>query len=77
MCRLDAYRVGNLDRDVAKAITDNFGKEIWRRCLVALTHAQFTPPSGLDYIEYFAERSEAVLKFIRSGACINQQEFQV
>ncbi|XP_039124788.1 translocase of chloroplast 34-like isoform X2 [Dioscorea cayenensis subsp. rotundata] len=76
VCRLDAYRVGNLDRDVAKAITDNFGKEIWRRCLVALTHAQFTPPSGLDYIEYFAERSEAVLKFIRSGACINQQEFQ-
>ena len=46
--RLDAYRVDNLDKQVIKAITDSFGKEIWRRALVVLTHAQLSPPDGLE-----------------------------
>lgn len=77
MDRLDAYRVDSLDRQVIKAITDSFGKRIWRRGLLVFTHAQLSPPDGLEYAEFFARRSEALLKFIRLGARIKKQEFQV
>ncbi|XP_057967789.1 translocase of chloroplast 34, chloroplastic-like [Malania oleifera] len=74
--RLDAYRVDNLDRQVIKAITDSFGKEIWSRALVVLTHAQLSPPDGLQYDDFFSRRSEALLKVIRLGARIRKQDFQ-
>ncbi|XP_077236391.1 translocase of chloroplast 34, chloroplastic-like [Tasmannia lanceolata] len=74
--RLDAYRVDNLDRQVVKAITDSFGKRIWQRGLVVLTHAQLSPPDGLNYDDFFTKRSEALLKVIRLGARIKKQEFQ-
>ncbi|KAA8539729.1 hypothetical protein F0562_026421 [Nyssa sinensis] len=74
--RLDAYRVDNLDRQVVKAITDSFGKEIWRRGLVVLTHAQFSPPDGLSYDDFFSRRSEALLKVVRLGARIKKQDIQ-
>ncbi|KAF3682026.1 Translocase of chloroplast 34, chloroplastic [Capsicum annuum] len=72
--RLDSYRVDNLDRQVVKAITDSFGKEIWRRGLVVLTHAQVSPPDGLRYDEFTSRRSEALLKIVRLGARIRKQE---
>ncbi|KAM3281933.1 translocase of chloroplast 34, chloroplastic [Capsicum chacoense] len=72
--RLDSYRVDNLDRQVVKAITDSFGKEIWRRGLVVLTHAQVSPPDGLSYDEFTSRRSEALLKIVRLGARIRKQE---
>ncbi|KAF8379851.1 hypothetical protein HHK36_029300 [Tetracentron sinense] len=75
--RLDAYRVDNLDRQVIKAITDSFGKGIWRRGLVVLTHAQLSPPDGLNYDDFFSRRSEALLKVVRLGARIKKQEFQM
>lgn len=75
--RLDAYRVDNLDKLVAKAITDSFGKAIWNRAIVALTHAQFSPPDGLPYEEFFSKRSEALLKVVRSGARIKKDASQV
>ncbi|XP_008775669.2 translocase of chloroplast 34, chloroplastic-like [Phoenix dactylifera] len=74
--RLDAYRVDSLDRQVIKAITDTFGKRIWRRALVVLTHAQLSPPDGLNYDDFFAKRSETLLKYIRLGARIKKQEFE-
>lgn len=74
--RLDAYRVDNLDRQVVKAITVGFGKEIWRRGLVVLTHAQLSPPDGLSYEEFFSRRSEALLKVVRLGARIKKQDIQ-
>ncbi|RDX72813.1 Translocase of chloroplast 34, partial [Mucuna pruriens] len=74
--RLDVYRVDNLDKLVAKAITDSFGKEIWNKAIVALTHAQFSPPDGLPYDEFFSQRSEALLKVLRSGARIRKEAFQ-
>ncbi|XP_008812711.2 translocase of chloroplast 34, chloroplastic-like [Phoenix dactylifera] len=74
--RLDAYRVDSLDRQVIKAITDTFGKRIWQRALVVLTHAQLSPPDGMNYDDFFAKRSEALLKFIRLGARIKKQEFE-
>lgn len=70
--RLDAYRVDNLDKLVAKAITESFGKGIWNKAIVALTHAQFSPPDGLPYEEFFSKRSEALLQVVRSGASINK-----
>ncbi|OVA19960.1 AIG1 [Macleaya cordata] len=74
--RLDAYRVDNLDRQIIKAITDSFGKGIWRRSLVVLTHAQLSPPDGLNYDDFFSRRSESLLKVVRLGARIRKQEFQ-
>lgn len=74
--RLDAYRVDSLDRQVIKAITDTFGKRIWRRALIVLTHAQLSPPDGLNYDDFFAKRSEALLKYIRLGAHFKKQELQ-
>ncbi|KAF6156766.1 hypothetical protein GIB67_033235 [Kingdonia uniflora] len=74
--RLDAYRVDNLDRQVIRAITDSFGKEIWRRGVVVLTHAQLSPPDGINYDNFFSRRSDALVKVIRLGARIRKQEFQ-
>ncbi|ESW33821.1 hypothetical protein PHAVU_001G101200 [Phaseolus vulgaris] len=74
--RLDVYRVDNLDKLVAKAITDSFGKGIWNKAIVALTHAQFSPPDGLPYDEFFSQRSEALLRVLRSGAKIKKEVFQ-
>ncbi|KAG5086005.1 hypothetical protein JHK82_053402 [Glycine max] len=74
--RLDVYRVDNLDKLVAKAITDSFGKGIWNKAIVTLTHAQFSPPDGLPYDEFFSQRSESLLKVLRSGARIKKEAFQ-
>ncbi|GMH17883.1 hypothetical protein Nepgr_019724 [Nepenthes gracilis] len=72
--RLDAYRVDNLDRQVIKAITDSFGKGIWRRAAVILTHAQLSPPDALSYEEFFTKRTEALLKVVRLGARIKKHD---
>ncbi|KAG5558200.1 hypothetical protein RHGRI_008206 [Rhododendron griersonianum] len=75
--RLDAYRVDNLDKQVVRAITDSFGKEIWQRGMVVLTHAQLSPPDGLSYEDFFSRRSEALLKVVRGGARIANREMEV
>ncbi|GJN01334.1 hypothetical protein PR202_ga18593 [Eleusine coracana subsp. coracana] len=64
-----------LDEQVIRAITNSFGKDIWRRALVVLTHAQLSPPDGIDYNDFFTKRSEALLRYIRSGAGINKREY--
>ncbi|XP_047326998.1 translocase of chloroplast 34 [Impatiens glandulifera] len=74
--RLDSYRVDNLDKQIVRAITDSFGKGIWKRGMVVLTHAQLTPPDSLTYEDFFSRRSEALLKVVRQGARINKQEVQ-
>ncbi|GKV46103.1 hypothetical protein SLEP1_g53114 [Rubroshorea leprosula] len=75
--RLDAYQVDNLDRLVVKAITDSFGKEIWKRALVVLSHSQLSPPDGLNYYIFFSKRSEAVLEVITQGAQLKKGDLQV
>lgn len=67
----------NLDRQVVKAITVAFGKQIWNRALVVLTHAQLSPPDGLNYDVFFSKRSEALMKLLRSGAGIKKNDNQV
>ncbi|XAR71845.1 Small monomeric GTPase [Bertholletia excelsa] len=74
--RLDAYRVDNLDRQVIRAITDSFGKDIWRRGMVVLTHAQLSPPDCLSYEDFFCRRSDALLKVVRQGARMKKQDKQ-
>ncbi|KAI6672170.1 hypothetical protein NL676_000076 [Syzygium grande] len=71
--RLDTYRVDNLDKQIVKAVTESFGKDIWKRALVVLTHAQLSPPDGLEYDVFFTTRSEAPLKVVRSGAKMKKQ----
>ncbi|XP_041028691.1 translocase of chloroplast 34-like [Juglans microcarpa x Juglans regia] len=78
--RLDAYRVDNLDRQVVKAITECFGKGIWNRALVVLTHAQLSPPDGFSYEDFCSKRSGALLKVVRLGAGLekhDKQEFAI
>ncbi|KAG2682798.1 hypothetical protein I3760_10G001700 [Carya illinoinensis] len=75
--RLDAYRVDNLDRQVVKAITECFGKGIWNRALVVLTHAQFSPPDGFSYEDFCSKRSGALLKVVRLGAGLEKHDKQV
>lgn len=75
--RLDAYRMDNLDTQIVKAITESFGREIWQRGLVVLTHAQMLPPDGLSYEEFLSKRSEALLKVVRDGARMKLQDKQV
>ncbi|GAB2291991.1 Translocase of chloroplast [Dionaea muscipula] len=72
--RLDAYRVDNLDKQVIEAITENFGKGIWNRAAVVLTHAQLSPPDALSYEEFFTKRCEALLKVVQKGAGIKNQQ---
>jgi GTP-binding protein len=74
--RLDAYRVDNLDREIVKAITNSFGKEIWRRGMVVLTHAQLSPPDGLSYDDFFSKRSEAVLNVVHKGARLRSKDIE-
>ncbi|KAI3778076.1 hypothetical protein L2E82_07081 [Cichorium intybus] len=74
--RLDAYRVDNLDKQIVKAITESFGKEIWSKGIVVLTHAQLTPPDCLSYDDFFAKRSEALLKVVESGGRFRRREIQ-
>ncbi|XP_020588120.1 translocase of chloroplast 34, chloroplastic-like [Phalaenopsis equestris] len=74
--RLDAYRMDTLDRQVVKAITDTFGRTIWRRSLVVLTHAQLSPPDGLNYDEFVARRSEALLRYVQQGGRLSKMEYQ-
>lgn len=75
--RLDTYRVDNLDKLIVNAITESFGKEIWRKGIVVLTHAQLTPPDCLGYDVFFANRSEALLKVVESGAQFKRREILV
>ncbi|KAG8390198.1 hypothetical protein BUALT_Bualt01G0058600 [Buddleja alternifolia] len=75
--RLDAYRVDNLDKQVVKAIADSFGKEIWHKAMVVLTHAQLSPPDALSYEEFFSKRSESLLKCVRQGARISKKDVKI
>ncbi|KAI3511613.1 hypothetical protein L1887_18768 [Cichorium endivia] len=74
--RLDAYRVDTLDRQIVKAISNSFGKEIWRRAIVVLTHAQFSPPDCLTFDEFLAKRSESLLKVVYHGARFTKEDIQ-
>ena len=72
--RLDAYRVDNLDKQIISAITDSFGKRIWNRAAIVLTHAQLSPPDGLSYEEFFTKRSEALRKVFQMGARLKRKD---
>ena len=75
--RLDVYRVDDLDKQVVTAITDAFGKEIWKKSALVLSHAQFSPPDGLNYDLFVSRRSDALLKLIRASAQLKKQDMQV
>ncbi|CAN6903377.1 unnamed protein product [Brassica oleracea] len=74
--RLDVYRVDELDKQVVQAITQTFGKEIWCKTLLVLTHAQFSPPDDLSYETFSSKRSDSLLKTIRAGSKMGKQQFE-
>jgi hypothetical protein len=60
--RLDLYRVERLDRRALSALTDQFGKGLWKRAALALTHGGLpAPPPGTTF-ESFSERRAALLR---------------
>ncbi|KAH9300495.1 hypothetical protein KI387_012078, partial [Taxus chinensis] len=75
--RLDSYRVDNLDKQVIAAITNTFGKQIWQRGLVVLTHAQLSPPDGLSYDDFVERRSAALHDAILEAAGFKQSDIQM
>ncbi|CAM6002131.1 unnamed protein product [Sphagnum balticum] len=66
--RLDGYRVDNLDKQVIRAITQSFGSQIWRIGVVVLTHAQFLPADGVEYLDFVSKRSAALQAVIQEAA---------
>ncbi|KAL9258073.1 Translocase of chloroplast 34-like protein [Drosera capensis] len=61
-------RVDSLDMQIIEAITESFGKGIWDRAAVVLTHAQLSPPDGLSYEEFLGRRSKTLLEVVHKGA---------
>ncbi|GBF87561.1 translocase of chloroplast-like protein [Raphidocelis subcapitata] len=60
--RLDLYRVEPLDKRIISAITDQFGKGIWSKTLLVLSHGQLgLPPPGCSY-ESFSDRRVSLLR---------------
>nr|ADF43174.1 TOC34m [Chlamydomonas reinhardtii] len=64
--RLDLYRVDPLDKAIIDAISSTFGRGIWRRTVVALTHANLlqTPP-GTDYDSFVNGRIRLIRGAVR------------
>lgn len=60
--RLDLYRVERLDRRALSALTDQFGRALWRRAGVVLTHGGLpAPPPGTTF-ESFSDRRASLLR---------------
>lgn len=50
--RLDLYRVEPLDRAMMRAVTDTFGRGLWGKAVLGLTHGNLAqPPPGTTYGE--------------------------
>uniref|UniRef100_A0A7S0R593 AIG1-type G domain-containing protein n=1 Tax=Chlamydomonas leiostraca TaxID=1034604 RepID=A0A7S0R593_9CHLO len=66
--RLDLYRVDALDRSIIRAVTDVFGRGIWKKTVLVLTHGNLvqTPP-GTDYDSFADRRVKALRKAICGG----------
>ncbi|KAG2437622.1 hypothetical protein HYH02_011261 [Chlamydomonas schloesseri] len=64
--RLDLYRVDPLDKAIIDAISQTFGRGIWRRTVVALSHANLvqTPP-GTDYDSFVNGRIRLIRGAVR------------
>lgn len=75
--RLDGYRVDNLDKQVIRALARSFGPNFWRIAIIALTHAQLSPPDGVDYTEFVNNRSAALRAAIRQEAGFKKSEGEV
>lgn len=66
-----------MDKQITRAITDNFGEQIWKRALIVLTHAQLSLPDRLDYEVFCSKRSEALLKFVSPSTWMKKKDIQV
>ncbi|KAG0597476.1 hypothetical protein M758_UG342200 [Ceratodon purpureus] len=75
--RLDGYRVDNLDKQVIRALARSFGPSFWRLAMIVLTHAQLSPPDGVEYAEFVEKRSGALQAAIRQEAGLKKSEKEV
>ena len=75
--RLDGYRIDNLDRQVIREIARSFGPPIWKIAILAFTHAQLSPPDGINYDEFVMRRSAALLETIHREAGFKKGDPQV
>jgi len=64
--RLDVYRSDGLDLAVARAVTTNFGADLWNNTLLCLTHAGLEGlPPGESWENYVERRSAQCQRIIR------------
>lgn len=76
--RLDGYRVDTLDRQVVHAITEAFGRKIWRVAAVVLTHGQLSqPPDGISFADFVARRGAGFRDLIHREAGFRKSDGQV
>ncbi|KAL0457404.1 UNVERIFIED_CONTAM: Translocase of chloroplast, chloroplastic [Sesamum latifolium] len=71
--RLDTQCIYLNDLPLLKSVTSHLGTSIWRKSVVALTHATSIPPDGpngypLSYEVFVAQRSQAVQQLISHSA---------
>lgn len=66
--RLDIWRVEGQDRELFAAVTAAFGRSIWERAALTLTHGQLTPPDGVAYAAFAEGRSGALRAALRAAA---------
>ncbi|KAF6261872.1 TOC34m [Scenedesmus sp. NREL 46B-D3] len=66
--RLDLYRVEPLDKRIMQSISEAFGRRIWQKTLLVLSHGNLPlPPPGTTF-ETFSERRVALLRRAVRGA---------
>ncbi|KAF5835650.1 TOC34f [Dunaliella salina] len=64
--RLDLYRVDALDKGIMQAVSDTFGKSIWKKTVLVLTHGNLVqPPPGSDFDSFADRRVKALRGAIR------------
>eukprot|EP00775_Hariotina_reticulata_P004681 gene4681-4934_t len=60
--RLDLYRVEPLDKRIMQCVSDTFGRRIWQKTLLVLTHGNLPmPPPGTSF-EVFSQRRINLLR---------------
>lgn len=66
--RLDLYRVEPLDKRIMQSISETFGRRIWQKTLLVLSHGNLPlPPPGTTF-ETFSERRISLLRKAVRGA---------
>jgi len=64
--RLDLYRVEALDKRIMQSISDTFGRALWKKTILALTHGSMAlAPPGISFETFADKRIQLLQKAVR------------